>query len=401
MPSFSRQEFYDLVWTKSAVALGKEIGVSDVAIAKACKKHQIPKPPLGYWAKLQYGHNVTKPKLPTLSEPQLQTISIGPLPNHLRPATLSDETRQKVRLEKSDANKVVVAQVLDAPHPLVERTDRGLRSSVANKEGIVRPKAKGCLNVAVGVDSIDRAMRIMDALIKAIEARGMRVKVSEEHRYYTLILLDGESLCITLTESIGERPVKLTPKQVAENAKYKFFEVHKSSEKYPRGLLTLTGGRQDSFRRRRWSELDGKKLEDRLNLVIIWLYKEQQQIDERRRKAEEWERGRPERERLERLAEEHRLEEKRLRQDEEKRRLAEQQRIAQLERDADSWRKARCIRDYVDEIEKTVLRLTEGDVYRDVQNWLVWSRQHADSVDPVLKAARSIAAVEPHTSQGH
>ena len=64
---------------------------------------------------------------------RLQTISIGPLPNHLRPATLSDETRQKVRLEKSDANKVVVAQVLDAPHPLVERTDRGLRSSVANK----------------------------------------------------------------------------------------------------------------------------------------------------------------------------------------------------------------------------------------------------------------------------
>lgn len=41
-----------MVWEKSTVKISKELGVSDVAIAKFCKTHNINKPPRGYWAKV-------------------------------------------------------------------------------------------------------------------------------------------------------------------------------------------------------------------------------------------------------------------------------------------------------------------------------------------------------------
>lgn len=47
----SIEEMQKLVWEKSTIVLAKELGVSDVAIAKFCKKHNITKPQRGYWAK--------------------------------------------------------------------------------------------------------------------------------------------------------------------------------------------------------------------------------------------------------------------------------------------------------------------------------------------------------------
>lgn len=42
--SFTREEFYDLVWSKPMTHLAKEFRLSDVALHKICKKHGIPKP---------------------------------------------------------------------------------------------------------------------------------------------------------------------------------------------------------------------------------------------------------------------------------------------------------------------------------------------------------------------
>lgn len=47
----SVEEMSVLVFEKPTQHLAKELGVSDVAIGKFCKKHNIAKPPRGYWAK--------------------------------------------------------------------------------------------------------------------------------------------------------------------------------------------------------------------------------------------------------------------------------------------------------------------------------------------------------------
>lgn len=64
-----RKELYDAVWSKPAVKLAKEYGVSDVAINKACKRHNIPRPCRGYWEQKYHGKSVRKQKSdPELSE---------------------------------------------------------------------------------------------------------------------------------------------------------------------------------------------------------------------------------------------------------------------------------------------------------------------------------------------
>jgi hypothetical protein len=60
----SRTELYEKVWSQSVSSLAKEMGISDVGLAKICKRHNIPRPGLGYWAKKQAGIKVQQKPLP-------------------------------------------------------------------------------------------------------------------------------------------------------------------------------------------------------------------------------------------------------------------------------------------------------------------------------------------------
>ena len=57
---WNREELYEKVWNQPATRVAKEFGVSDVAIAKVCRKLIIPLPRQGYWAKKAYGHAVSR-----------------------------------------------------------------------------------------------------------------------------------------------------------------------------------------------------------------------------------------------------------------------------------------------------------------------------------------------------
>jgi hypothetical protein len=63
---FKREELYEKVWDKSISPLAKEYGISDVGLAKICRKLNIPWPSRGYWAKLEFGKKVSRPAFPKL-----------------------------------------------------------------------------------------------------------------------------------------------------------------------------------------------------------------------------------------------------------------------------------------------------------------------------------------------
>jgi hypothetical protein len=65
---YNRRRLYEEVWTEPTRDVAKRYGVSDVAITKACRLLDIPKPPRGYWAKKAAGLTVpAKPSLPQRS----------------------------------------------------------------------------------------------------------------------------------------------------------------------------------------------------------------------------------------------------------------------------------------------------------------------------------------------
>src|SRR5262245_66546439 len=60
----TRRDLFERVWAEPIQKLSKEYGLSDVGLAKVCRRYDIPIPPRGYWAKKQAGKRVSKPALP-------------------------------------------------------------------------------------------------------------------------------------------------------------------------------------------------------------------------------------------------------------------------------------------------------------------------------------------------
>ena len=63
-PQLSREELYQRIWSAPAVQVATELGISDVALGKRCKKLNVPKPPPGYWAKVAGGLRPEQEPLP-------------------------------------------------------------------------------------------------------------------------------------------------------------------------------------------------------------------------------------------------------------------------------------------------------------------------------------------------
>lgn len=80
MKNLTRQQLYDLLWTKPTRDVAKELGVSDVWIGKVCRRAGIPKPSPGYWQQLASGKAVRKVRLPTalpLHVPNMFVLGAG------------------------------------------------------------------------------------------------------------------------------------------------------------------------------------------------------------------------------------------------------------------------------------------------------------------------------------
>jgi hypothetical protein len=59
-----REDLHKLVWTAPVSEIAFRMGISDVGLAKACRRADIPLPARGYWAKVGAGHTVGVDPLP-------------------------------------------------------------------------------------------------------------------------------------------------------------------------------------------------------------------------------------------------------------------------------------------------------------------------------------------------
>ena len=75
--TFSRQELFDLVWSEPTRTIAKRLGISDVGLAKACRRADLLLPPRGHWAKLAAGKSVKKPPLPQRGPGMSDRIVLG------------------------------------------------------------------------------------------------------------------------------------------------------------------------------------------------------------------------------------------------------------------------------------------------------------------------------------
>lgn len=386
----TRELLYQQVWTTPMSRLCKTYGLSDVGLAKICGNWDIPCPPRGYWAKKRNGKSVRQSKLKPIEEgnPVLFTCEPGP-PEEPEPQRPPKESDRRRTIEKRVANRIVVSTQIIEPHPFITRTETSIRSAKVDDSGIVRPKARQCLSLAVSPGMIDRALCILDTALKALEARGFPVSVTDDDPPQTQVRVLDEDIRFRLLEEVEhrERTKEFTQKQLDE---FRFWgRPRKQYENVPSGRLVLqidTCYGMDG----RWSDRKNQRVENQLNHFVVGLVRAAESIKQERIDAEIRRKEHEERERQRQEEEIRRREEERRRQEQERRRQEEEARFRQVMAEAAAWTTAEQVRAYLTAVRHTVVqKVGVIEAGSDLDSWLTWAEGRVDAIDPLKRSATS------------
>lgn len=365
----TREELYEQVWSEPISKLAQRYGLSDVGLAKICRRLRVPVPYRGYWRKKEVGQTARRTPLPTLRQslaPQLREVTLRPQPNGAE-AEETGPVAEQEHFESLPENRIAVAEVLENPHPLVAQTVAALRRAKPDEQGYLRPKTTSWLAVRVTLDSADRAMCILDALLKALDARGYATTIRAGDQPATIVRIREEELSIAIEERI--KRVERTPPARPGR--------HGSTWAYPQYDWEATGqlalkieNTWGSDVRQTWSDAKQQRLEGCLNSFTVGLVKAAEG-----NKAQRLEREARERER--RAAEERRLLDIRRREE-------EASRVRALDHVVGKWRRARLIREYVGEVRAAAERAGNFEAGSPLAEWLMWAEGYANRIDPLL-----------------
>jgi hypothetical protein len=356
----TRTELYEKVWKKSMIQLAKEFGISDRGLAKICKKYDIPRPGLGYWAKLEFGKKVKREPLPSNTELDKASITINPFSSFV----LSQQERKRLVYLKSPIP--ITTDLTDAKlHPTVAKVfKKELRSL---RKGYYTIK-RTCFDISVSEGSAQRALMLIDTIIKALENRGHRFEIITEEKdnydgskseiKHCYFKIKGEKV----TFSIGEKVVDSNRTDMKSNGEnkpeyigmLKFIALAAYHEKYT------------------WVETRTKRIEEKVPLIIKGILKAADSFKKMRIKAKHRE-IREAKERQIALEKEMQL-------------RKEQENINNLMSQIDNWKKARSIRSYLRAAELFVIQEYKGyDKDSEFDKWLVWAYNYANRIDPLVQ----------------
>jgi len=260
----TRKELYELVWSAPIARLAPQYGFSDVWLARICKRNRVPRPPRGYWARLQSGQKVSRTPLPKGDNGKIITITVHD-PIHKKEKTISRKTYFPKELLKPAA---LSGNMLDL-HPLMVQSARILDEvKEDDNTGIVTPQ-EDCIDMCVSRDSLSRAFGFMNSLIQLLSAMGLQVFLSEG---LTVVDIHGVLLGVTLVEEL-DRKRKLKAIDHDLEGRYEFGYRLFDKKAYPTGILcfSIDGLGFDCQIRKTWRDTDSLRLEDYLKSIVLGL----------------------------------------------------------------------------------------------------------------------------------
>ena len=317
----TRPELYELVWDRPITKLAAEFGLSDVGLRKICRRHDVPTPPIGYWAKKAGGKPVNAIPLPR--------------PDHTRSLWFRERAVSAGGTAVADARGGVAAVLADwraadtAPttDAIVERTIVRLQTAKPKHTGLVTVEGAGLISVAVRPDCVDRASRILRLLA---DAAGLAGITFDDTRRAAVWRCEGEEVSFSFEEVADRIEHEPTEKELRAVARWEAerqatFKRHgylreygcpkipKWEERYQGRLSVRLEEVRVQSDERWWGEpirrsfADGRK-QDLMNMIprivatvaaIAVAKRDNRGVEERRRLAAED--ARRERERMERI----------------------------------------------------------------------------------------------------
>jgi len=305
-----RTDLYELVWSKPMTHLAREFGLSDVGLRKICVRHNIPTPPLGYWAKVAHGKSVKPTPLPPSDGNTAENVRIVVRPHKITPPEIQAARQAATELEeKSKSPLQVPSERPEDLHSVAEKVEKSLQRKKPDYEGFLHCNRKGLPNVSIGPDSVERAVIFMDTFIKAVISRGHSVKGKDDG---LCLLVDNESFEIRLYETKDRKPHEPTAKELKAqkerdewrnrypNSYESDWKLYRTWDYCPSGRLSLqiTDPTATDWSSKnligRWHDRRTKKLEDYLPRIMATLASAPVSVRHRREEEAEQERIRAE-----------------------------------------------------------------------------------------------------------
>jgi len=360
------------------VKLAKEFGVSDVAIAKMCKRLDVPKPPLGYWRRVETGQ---KKKIPALAKPKETTkpgVWIYPKAEERTLEFDEEYKQQSIAVEQKIAEKlnaetlpeIKVSTSLYKPHTLIVQTKNAFSKRETDSYGALWGSwdSKN-LNLRVSRKHLQRALLIMDALIKALEKMDCKVSIEKDQTMRTEVKIDEIKLSISLREDFKrfERELSAAEKKSDYVSDRYYYE--------PGGSFTFTA-EGDYGIRRNWRDGKTSVLEDHLSDIVFGIFRLAEEC-----RQKEIERKNEEQRRIENAIEY------------EKRKIIQKKELecrSFLESLSAQWRKSRDLLDFLQEFEAKLIE-EKGEISPDSDEakLLEWAYNHVAQLNPIMNDQRN------------
>lgn len=406
--TLSREDLYELAWSKPISELAKDFGISDVGLAKRCKRLSVPVPGRGYWARVDAGQTPYRPTLPKREAQWHDESALTVAPSVVAKEevrSVDHEGTLTVAARIAALTIVPSASIVDALPP-IKRTAMSAKHPRRSELTFERGERTGPLvEMQVTSDAIERALLLADTLLRAAQALGWdyrdaaRQETNESDARETWrshsaaaenskpdpesrigrLVVEGEEVALRIEERFRDEKHEPTAAELAREKREYAYHA-------PRKVAVATGAlrvvRLDTYRtygnpdRRSWYDRKGTRVEEQIKDILLGFYQLALSIKERRTKDEADERERQEQER--------RQKEWEAIQD------ANQKLIKQLETDAGAWHRARYLRRYIQAARKTLgPRVLPATFRNDTVDFLDWAQTYVNQLDPLHAAERT------------
>jgi hypothetical protein len=283
----SRHQLYALVWQKPITKLAKEFGMSDVGFAKICRKHGIPLPERGYWARVDAGQTPPKKALTRKDyNPEIVIVEREPVTEEILMQRKLNKKKQAEAL--AQVGTFIVPNALNKPHKLTLMTQRYFQDIERKliRESKVKDKyrldwkdrapsaeygryfCRGTegFSLKVSLEKLNRALCFLDALVKVLERHGFEIQNNiKGHRGQITVeaTKDEEGVRFHLQEGYSQR--LLSEKELElERSVYSYASQFGRA---PSGIFTFSVcGRQDWYDKKFVDS--SKKIEERLSEIV-------------------------------------------------------------------------------------------------------------------------------------
>jgi hypothetical protein len=256
-PIWNRDELYQEVWSTPMKTLAQKYGISDVGLAKVCRKLAIPLPGRGHWARKESGQDVKQVLLPPLKEKiVLRKPTPRPEPPKLDDFATQPEMAQIEQLERTSGEVALKHGSLS--HALIVQA-----------RSVLKAARESCLDIRVSKDSLDRALRVMAGLISAVEDAGFTVTVEagrQEKREQTVAKIHGQGIRFGLTEKVDRVEIAAPPKGGLLERVLTFGGKPVTLE--PSSRLSVEVWTEWDSNRRKWKDGKSQRLEGQIPHIV-------------------------------------------------------------------------------------------------------------------------------------